>query len=301
MPRKNSIIKRNRAVHQDNTDTRVFFYARASTDGQKNSTAAQEQQAKPFAAARSIFIDTIVADEDSSAVKTNFLDRPKVRAMLSRMKQRSIRTILILRPDRIFRSTLDYAVSLKWLTENGYNLRFIDPDLDLDSPIGKMMVQIQVAFAEMECAIKTKRVDEALESMRDRRIARGNNPSYGWELTDEIAGTSHAEKPLYRLTPIQSEQTILRHIIHLWDTTEKKHGALSRIARDLNAMNIPTKMAGQTIIRHGTTHQCSGNWTAAAVKSVIEHAVIASPDELENPNQTLQQAIEQLTQKSLAA
>jgi DNA invertase Pin-like site-specific DNA recombinase len=291
MPRKGSITARNLAVTNGNTDTRVVLYTRVSTEKQENGMAAQKSIAETFAAGRSILIDSTVADEDSSAVRTNFLDRTKVKAMLSVMRARSIRTILILRPDRVFRSTLDYAVSIKWLRENGYSLRFIDPDLDMDSPAGEMMASILVSFAQMECRIKTKRVDEALESMRDRRIARGNQPSYGWQLTAEVAATAKSGKPLYRLAPIQHEQNILRYIIQLWDARDKKHGLLTAIALDLNERSIPTRMAGQPMTKNGRTITCSGEWHPATVKSVIEHAVIATREELENPAQPLAEAI----------
>jgi DNA invertase Pin-like site-specific DNA recombinase len=294
MPRKGSLSRRNRTVANDNKDTRVFLYTRVSTDKQENSLKAQKAIADSFTTPRGILIDETVTDDDSSAVKVNFLDRPKVKEMLAVMRRRNIRTILVLRPDRFARSSFDYNISLKWLSENGYNLRFIEPDLDLDTPIGKVILTILVSIAEMECGMKTVRVDNVLDDQRTRRVARGNNPSYGWKLTDEIVEYSKISKgtiPLYRVAPIQHEQTILRHIIQLWDAREKKHGLLTAIAADLNERGIPTKMAGMEMTKNGRTITCSGEWHPATVKSVIEHAVIATREELENSTQTLAEAI----------
>lgn len=281
MPRKGSLTRRNRETQTLTADNRVVLYVRASTPEQVNSLDAQQSAAARFADRHELLIDATFIDSGVSAIKSALRDRPQAAAMLRHCKARGIRTILVLRVDRAFRSTLDFSQTLAWARGQGITFRFIDPDIDLGTPIGEMFIQIQVALAQMECGIRSARVDEGLDSLRDHRLSRnGSAAPYGWRAVPCDDGT-HTRKgrPQFRHLPIPAEQAILRHLQALWET-HKGHGALSRIAAILNSQAIPTKLAGQTMTKHGKSHTCTGLWHPATVKSVLEHAILATAAEL---------------------
>lgn len=292
MARKGSLSRSNRDVQTLTSDNRVFLYIRASTPEQVNSLDAQAASARRFALNRELIIDGTETDAGVSAIKHGFRDRPGAQRMFRTMKQRGIRTVLVLRVDRAFRSSLDFAQTLQWCREEGFSFRFIDPDIDLGTPMGEMFIQIQVALAQMEGKIRTARVDDALDSLRDRRLSRnGNAASYGWKALPCTDGTTtRGGKPQFYHVAVPAEQAVLIHLQELWEMNPG-HGSLTRLACRMNELGIPTKNAGQIMKRGGVDVVCSGRWEPATVKSVLEHAIPATAADLPDGLPTLQAAI----------
>lgn len=299
MPRKGSLTRKSRESQSIAKDNRVFLYIRASTPEQVNSLDAQAAAAARFAERHELLIEGTETDAGVSAIKHGFRDRPGALRMFRLMKSRGIRTILVLRVDRAFRSSLDFSQTLAWCRDEGFTFRFIDPDIDLGTPIGEMFIQIQVALAQMECDIRSSRVDGALDSMRDHRLSRnGSAAPYGWRAIPCTDGTrTRKGRGQYRHLAIPAEQAVLRHLQELWET-HKGHGALTRLANLINALGVPTKMAGQSMLKNGTTHTCTGTWFPATVKSVLEHAILATDAELPDGLPSLDAAIATLCQTS---
>jgi hypothetical protein len=292
MPRKGSLTRKNRDTQASTGDNRIVLYVRASTPEQVNSLDAQQSAASRFAERHELILDAVFIDSGVSAVKCALRDRPQAAAMLRHCKSRAIRTVLVLRVDRAFRSSLDFSQTLQWAREQAITFRFIDPDIDLGTPIGEMFIQIQVALAQMECGIRSARVDEGLDSLRDHRLSRnGNAAPYGWAVTPCNDGTRTRQgSPQFRHSPVPAEQAILRHLQQLWEL-RPGHGAFSRLACAMNDLGIPTKMAGQPMVKHGITTTCSGIWQRGTVKSVLEHAILATDAELLDGLPTLEQAV----------
>jgi len=271
-PRKGSLIHRGQPDHSDAELSRCCIYIRVSTEEQQLSIASQEAVATSFAVNRELWVSgEPFKDVGVSACKTNFLDRPAVKAMLRHMKREDIHTILILRIDRAFRNVADCYNTLAILEERGVFFRFMEPDIDFGSPIGRAMLAIMAAFAEYEAGLRSQRQLAAFEEMRVRRVIRNNNPPYGWvrsEAPDPELST-RSGRPTYRLVPHPAEQEHLRQIIRLREVGKL---SLQAIADWLNAEKIPTKKAGQTRTWRGKTQIIKGTWHKMTVKSVIEHA-----------------------------
>jgi predicted site-specific integrase-resolvase len=299
MPRKGSLTRKNRDLQTLTKDNRYVLYIRASTPEQVNSLDAQKQSGTRFA--ERLELDTVATfiDHGVSALKCDLRDRPQACEMFRHMRKHDIRNILVLRVDRAFRSIRDFTLTIAWAEEQGFAFRFIDPDLDLSTPSGKLFMHLQVALAQMECDIRSSRVDGALDSLRSHRLSRnGSAAPYGWQAVPCTDGTTTRQgHGQYRHLPIPAEQAVLRHLLELWEL-HQGHGALTRIAAIMNDLGIPTKMAGQSMTKHGRTVTCSGQWFPATVKSVLEHAVPATDAELLDGIPSLDQAIAILRQTS---
>lgn len=291
MARKGSLNRKNREVQTLTQDNRVVLYIRASTPDQVNSLDVQKTGAVRFAAARDLDIHESFVGAGVSAVHSDLCDRPEAIAMFKHMKAHGIPSILVLKVDRAFRSIRDFTLTMAYADTNGFAFRFIEPDVDYGSPAGKMFLHIQVALAEMECGMRSARVDGALESLRERRLSRnGGQAPYGWLALACTDGTrTRLGTPQFYHAAIPAEQAILFHIRELWEI-HQGHGALTQIATILNDLGIPTKMAGQPMKKNGVTTICSGTWQAATVKSVLEHAVPATADEILDGMPTLAEA-----------
>jgi DNA invertase Pin-like site-specific DNA recombinase len=282
------------AASQLPLDQRVVFYIRASTLEQVNSLDAQKLAGQRWAEAKGFEVVHIFTDAGVSAVKHGIRDRPQARRMFATMARENIRRAIFIRPIRAFRSTLDFVTTSQWMTEQGIVFSFTDPEIDSGTMAGKLMLQLLVSVGEMECETRAAAQNETYDSLRDRRVARTNHASYGWENAEASGQRSRKSgNELATQRPIPAEQAVLRHILQLWEMNPA-HGALTRIATTLNDLGIPTKMAGQPMTKHGITRICSGTWQAATVKSVLAHALLATDAELLDGIPTLEQAAAQL-------
>lgn len=281
-------------------DNRVVFYIRASTIEQVNSLDAQKLAGSRWAEAKGLEVVEIFTDAGVSAIKHGIQDRPQAKRMFAHMAKHKIRRAIFIRPIRAFRSTLDFCTTSKWMTEQGIVFSFMDPDIDSGTMAGKLMLQLLVSVGEMECETRSAAQNESYDSLRDRRIARGNQPPYGWHNAEDSEIKSRTSgKPLSIQRPIPAEQAILRHILELWEL-HRGHGGLTKIARILNDLGIPTKMGGKPMTKRGVTRICSGLWEAATVKSVLAHAMTSTDAELMDGLPSIDQAVATLTAKEKA-
>lgn len=306
MSRRNNFGKRTLASQQSLACNRCVLYVRASTAEQVNSLDAQKSKAAEFAKAKDLIIEEIFIDSGVSAVHYGIRERPQAKRMFTYLKKTGISTILVLRLDRAFRSSLDFSRTTTEGLQEGFHFRFIEPDIDYGTPMGRMFAQMEAARAEMECELRSQRVDDAYDSLRERRIARTNQAPYGWRLgppSDSISRVS--KKPLATLIPIPAEQAILRH---MQDTYErgpgKPYGKFTAIAEMLNSHRVPTKTPAGTVLTRtygkGTPQErtvdivTDGLWKHITVKSVLAHAVIATDAELPDGIPSFEQAVAML-------
>lgn len=276
------------------------LYVRASTPDQVNSLDAQKQRAAEFCKLKGLSIQETFIDAGVSAVKNGIRDRPEAKRMFTYIAKHGIATILVLRLDRAFRSSLDFSRTTTEGLKEGFHFRFIDPDIDYGSPMGRMFAGMEALRAEMECETREQRVDDAYNSLRDKRITRSNKAGYGWTLGPASGRTSKAGHALPTQIPVPAEQAVLRHIQHLWDSHHGSHGQLTAIADLLNRLGIPTKLPAGTPMKRtigkksGNPQQVtiltSGKWKPQIVKSVLAHAVLATDAELPDGLPTFEQA-----------
>ncbi len=276
-----------------------ILYIRASTQKQVNSLDAQKQRAIEFCKIKGLTIQEIFIDAGVSAVKSNIRERPEAKRMFAYSKKHAIPTILVLRLDRAFRSSLDFSRTTTEGLKEGFHFRFIDPDIDYGSPMGRMFAGMEALRAEMECETREQRVDDAYNSLRDKRVTRANQACYGWTLGSPSGRISKAGNPLALQIPVPAEQAVLRHLKSLCPDNHACHGQLTTIANLLNRHGIPTKLPAGTEMKRTIgkksgnpreiTILTSGKWKPQTVKSVLAHAVLATDAELPDGLPTFEQ------------
>lgn len=303
MPRNRRFTPREKKIQLALNNHRVASYLRMSSEEQVNSLDAQERRHADFATLRGLDRTLTFREEAVSATATPFLQRPAARQMLAAMERTGIHTILILRVDRVFRSIKDFVLTLSELEARSISLRFIDPDLDYSTSIGKLVIQQLVAIAEMEGDFRTARQDDVYEDMRARRVAiTANAIAYGWQANGTAAATSRSTgEAKTAIAPHPAQQTILRWIKDE-HSRDSRYGVWTRIARQLNTWHIPTPVPkGTTFTRTcrktGTTRTLvtDGIWKASTVQSVLRYYNPATEAELPGGFPSLDQAIHSLT------
>lgn len=141
----------------------IYGYARVSTKGQArdgNSLEEQERQLKEKGCAE-IYHDSFTGTK---------MDRPQFAELMEKLKPGD--TLVVTKLDRFARTTSGGIDTINELLERGVSVHIINIGLINDTPTGKLIVTVLLAFAEFERNMIVERTSAG------KAIARATKP--GW-------------------------------------------------------------------------------------------------------------------------
>ena len=161
----------------------VYGYERASTKKQEDSPETQKQKIDQYAKLHQLK-DVIHFVDPAKSGKVAWEDREGGRALFGRLKRGD--HIIIAKLDRAFRRLADCVVVLEKFERMGVKLHVVNllgGAIDLSSPMGRFLIHILAAFAELERAFISERTKDGLANKKKRGIAHTHYPGYGfrWE------------------------------------------------------------------------------------------------------------------------
>lgn len=141
----------------------VYGYARVSTRGQaKDGNSLEDQEQKLRAAG----CEEVVHD----SVTGTKMDRPAFSRLYAQLKPGD--TLVVTKLDRFARTAADGAKAIQALVERGVDVNVLNMGRADNSPMGKLMVTVLLAFAEFER-------DQIVErTAAGKAVARATKP--GW-------------------------------------------------------------------------------------------------------------------------
>lgn len=162
----------------------LIGYARVSTTDQD---LAAQTDALQKAGCEQIFTDKASGGTDK---------RPGLDEMLSKLRRGD--TVVVVRLDRLGRSTRHLVNLMEGFQEAGINFRSLSEGMDTSTPTGKMIFQVFAAVAEFERSLIRERTMAGLEAARARG-KRGGRPkglSKKAEQKAMVAETLYKERKL---------------------------------------------------------------------------------------------------------
>ncbi|MCH4007140.1 MAG: recombinase family protein [Eubacterium sp.] len=138
-------------------------YARVSTRGQAREGTSLEAQEEALLAAGA---DKVYKE----AFTGTRVDRPELQKVLSELKTGD--TLIVTKLDRIARSAAKGSELVTDLLNRGVKVHILNMGLLDNSPAGKLVLTVMLAFAEFERDLIVDRTQEG------RIMARLNNPDY---------------------------------------------------------------------------------------------------------------------------
>lgn len=139
---------------------KAAIYARVSTseDLDRQDPETQLVRLRDWAKALGLEVHKEYVDRASGADTK----RPAIDRMLRAVRTRKVDTILIVRLDRIMRSTKGLLDLLEYLKRWGVGLRCLDQPIDTDSPEGDLILTIIAAVAQYERELVRARVRDGM-------------------------------------------------------------------------------------------------------------------------------------------
>ena len=207
------------------------IYARVSTEEQAQegfSIRAQQQKLKEYANIKDWSIYDIYLDEGISG--KNLTERPAITQMISDIKAKNIKNVLVFKIDRLTRSTADLVYLIDLFKEHDCGFNSLMESIDTSTASGRMFIKIIGIFAEFERENIAERVRVGFErKAREGYTIASKCISYGY---DRVNG--------------QKIQTInegeAQNVRMIFDMYVNQGMSLEGIAKSLNLRGITTKM-----------------------------------------------------------
>ena len=147
------------------------LYIRVSTDKQANegySLDAQREKLQAYCLAQGWAADDahIYVDAGQSGKST---DRPHYQRMLQAVAAGDVRRIVAVKLDRLSRNTRDFLGLLDYCDEHACGIVSIAESFDTSTPVGRAVVTVLMAFAELE----RSQIADRMQSGRDEKARQG--------------------------------------------------------------------------------------------------------------------------------
>ena len=142
----------------------IFAYLRVSTANQSGGLASQELAIQKYCQRQGIHNYRIFRDEAVSGAKTS---RPALDAMMSEIGKGKCKQLIVFAFSRFSRSCTHLLKSVEYLQENNTRLISISEDFDTSTPIGRTLLTVLGALAQLERDLVRERVMAGLQRARE--------------------------------------------------------------------------------------------------------------------------------------
>ena len=145
----------------------IYGYKRVSTVGQADGNSFEEQETK----IRETYLDAITVEEAYSGAK----ERPVFTELLNKIETGD--TLVVTKLDRFCRTTKEGLEYIDQLMSRGVKIHILNMGLIEDTPMGRMMVTMLLAFAEFERAQIIERTQSGKAIARQQEGFKEGRPA----------------------------------------------------------------------------------------------------------------------------
>ena len=173
MSANENLAGRRRTAPRPHQGTRSALYLRVSTAEQKPDL--QYDGLRGYAARAGL---DVVQDYCDVAVSGRREGRPQLNALMAAARNQEIDCVLVWKFDRFARSTRHLPTALEEFDHLGVRFVSVQDQIDTSSPMGRAMLTIIGAMAELESSLISERVTAGMRAARarGRHLGRPGTP-----------------------------------------------------------------------------------------------------------------------------
>jgi DNA invertase Pin-like site-specific DNA recombinase len=234
---------------------RLVGYARVSTDEQVRegiSLSAQKERLGAYALAHGAELLRVEVHEGISG-KVAPESRPGLARALHAVRQGEADGLLVLKLDRLSRSTRDVLDLVDETRRDGWRLVSVGEHLDTATAAGRLVVTVLAALAEMEREQIGERTRFALDAVAREGRACPHRTPFGWKTATGSDRPKRGDRT--SLVEDPEEREILQAMLEL----EGQGYGARRMAAELNERGIRNPRTGRA-------------WTFGGVASILRTA-----------------------------
>lgn len=223
---------------------KAIGYIRVSTEEQAQSGLSLDNQREKIAALAGLHdwnLVGIVEDPGFSAGTTN---RPGLQEVLSMVRSRKVKAVIIYKLDRLTRNQKDLLSLLETFNRFGVRLVSVSEQLDTSSASGRFFISMLGGISEWEKAVISERTEVAINQLRKDRKKFTRHPPLGWRFTSAGKMVQH-----------DSEQQTLQ------------------IIQELHRDGLSLRKIGDELVRRGRTPRSGREWSTSVIRNAVRTAM----------------------------
>lgn len=207
------------------------------------------------------YADRCVVFEDEGFSGGN-LNRPAFQRMMTDVRKRKFRAIVVYRLDRISRNISDFTGLIDELSKLEVSFVSIREQFDTSTPMGRAMMFIISVFSQLERETIAERIrDNMHELAKTGRWLGGNAPTgFQSEAVSKLTVDGRTRK-YFRLVPVPEEAAIPKLIFDLYTETD----SLTAVETEMLRRRIRTRQGK--------------DFTRFAIKGILQNPVYMVADE----------------------
>ena len=113
------------------------------------------------------------------------MERPALKQMLEDIRQRLIQTVVVYKVDRLSRSIMDFHNMMKEFDKYSCNFVSITQAFDTSTSMGKLTLNMLLAFAQFEREVSSERVRDKIRASKAKGLWTGGVPKLGYDIKDK--------------------------------------------------------------------------------------------------------------------
>ncbi|MGL4365255.1 MAG: recombinase family protein [Cetobacterium sp.] len=189
---------------------KTLYYVRVSTVEQK-----LDRQLLAYGGADKIYIDKVSGKDKN---------RPNLQLMLKELQEGD--TVVVKSLDRLSRSASDTLSILEEIEKKGASLKIIDMAIDTATPLGKCMITITGAFAELERKMIRQRTKEGIEIAKEQGKFKGRQKGAISIKDDQLKSFKKKYLLGMSITDLAKDFSVTRATIYSWIKVLKEKGEI---------------------------------------------------------------------------
>lgn len=226
-------------------ERQTVAYVRVSTEDQAEngvSLAAQTARIGAYCTAMGFDVSEVIRDAGASAKS---LERSGIATILEGVRSGKIGRVVVLKLDRLTRSTRDLADLLELFAKHDAALVSVSEHLDTESAAGRMVCSMLGVVAQWEREAIAERTSFALAHKRRQRSAYGPTPFGFRREVDALVADAWEQAALREAIRMDREGASFREIARmLTERGAKPHRGKAWYASSVSAM-LRSKIANE--------------------------------------------------------
>lgn len=222
----------------ETSKTKVYGYARVSTSDQENSLEVQTKRIREYCEFKHLQLVDIFVDENISGF-TPIDKRPSGSHLIS-LLNKEVKAVVAIKPDRLFRSTIDALTTIDQWDNMGIELHMVDmggATLATKTAMGKMLFSVLIVFSQFERDLTGERTKAVLSNKKSTGKAYCG-AIFGY---DKVGGELvNGKLKNQQLVPNPDELAIIEII-----KNNAKEMSPAKIADGLNSWGYSAKKGGK--------------------------------------------------------
>jgi site-specific DNA recombinase len=178
-----------RDIAQNHQRKRCAIYTRKSSeeglDKEFNSLDAQREAGKnKILSQRHEGWELINEHYDDGGISGGTMERPALQRMIDDIKAGKIDIVLVYKIDRLSRSMLDFLGMIKFFDEHNVSFVSVTQDLNTDTAMGRLVLNVLQSFAQFEREIASERIKDKIALSKQRGMWMGGTIPLGYDAID---------------------------------------------------------------------------------------------------------------------